>query len=115
MLAKGDLCYVSDMVSWFYEECDETAQKALSNQLQSHAWKCFMDCSRVSYTAWRDIPSWYMHNTKDNAVPYDIQKVFVSHEGGKWTTKVCDGDHSPMISRVDETVSIIREAAGHTE
>jgi hypothetical protein len=85
-------------------------QETLLKQLQSHAWKAFL--SKVTYTAWRDIPSWFLYSTNDAALTIDMQKASTSLKGGKWKTMTCNADHSPMVSRVEAVVKIVKAAAG---
>ena len=100
------------MEGWFYNRCSPDAVATAQAQLQSHAWKAFF--SKVTHTAWRHIPSWYLYATNDQAVPVDVQKLFTSYEGAKWKTRECDADHSPMICRVSEVVGIVKEAVEET-
>ena len=108
-IAQGDLSFIGDAESWFYNECSSTQQVDLSKQLQSHAWKSFL--SPVTYTAWRYIPCTFLLCEKDQALPLVVQNAMVEVEGNLFEVERCDADHSPFVSRPERTAEVIRKAA----
>ncbi|KAH7394068.1 Alpha/Beta hydrolase protein [Phaeosphaeria sp. MPI-PUGE-AT-0046c] len=56
--------------------------------------------------------SLYVVGSNDNAVPPALAKTYFEQPGAKWETLTIDGDHSPMLSRPDEFVKIVRRFAG---
>ena len=112
-IMKGDLCYADKegAVEWFYNECSDEQQKALMEKLLSHAWKAFM--SKVTYTAWRDIPGVYLITDRDQAIdPAWQEAMLVAATGHRFEVERCDGDHSPFASRPEFTAKVIRKATG---
>jgi hypothetical protein len=56
--------------------------------------------------------SMYVVGSHDNAVPTNLAKTYIEQPSAKWETETIDGDHSPMPSRPDKFVKIIRRFAG---
>jgi pimeloyl-ACP methyl ester carboxylesterase len=56
--------------------------------------------------------SLYVVGSQDNAVPLALAQSYLAQAGAKWETETIDSDHSPMLSRPDEFVEIIRRFAG---
>jgi hypothetical protein len=74
------------------------------------SWKAFT--SKVTYTAWRDIPSTYLQCENDQAIVIGMQERMVSAAGGAFKTFKCGADHSPFQSEPELTARVIRRAAG---
>lgn len=70
--------------------------------------------SKMTYPAWKDVPSTYLICEKDNAIPVERQEAMSSQKGGKFTVVRCEEGHSPFLSRPELVARVIRKAAGET-
>lgn len=59
--------------------------------------------------AWKNLPSWYMVATNDEAIPPDAERLFAQRMGA--TTVEVESSHVPMVSHPDDVVSLIQTAA----
>ena len=67
-----------------------------------------------SYAGWMDVPVWYLATTDDKALPLEAQKHMVQmakDAGADITVRDVDSSHSPMLSKPQETVKFIEDAA----
>jgi pimeloyl-ACP methyl ester carboxylesterase len=62
--------------------------------------------------AWKDIPSWYLIATEDQAINPNLQHVFAERMGA--TTREIKSSHVPFVSQPATVASIITEAAENT-
>jgi pimeloyl-ACP methyl ester carboxylesterase len=67
---------------------------------------------RYEAIAWKDIPSWYLIATEDQAINPALQRVFA--ERMKATTEEVTASHVPFASQPSVVASIIRKAAEAT-
>jgi pimeloyl-ACP methyl ester carboxylesterase len=63
--------------------------------------------------AWKDIPSWYLLGTEDQAINPNLQRMFA--ERMKATTHEVKSSHVPFVSEPAAVVKIIGEAAEATQ
>lgn len=59
--------------------------------------------------AWKTLPSWYMVATNDEAIPPAAERLFAQRM--KATTVEVVASHVPMVSRPNEVVKLIKDAA----
>ena len=59
--------------------------------------------------AWKDLPTWYLVATADQAINPDLQRMFAERMGA--TTRDVSSSHVPFASNPAAVVSIIEEAA----
>ena len=100
-------------LEFFYNDLPEEEGKAYAAKLKLQSDASF-DC-RLTYGAYKDIPSTYLHCTNDHMVVYAKQKELVSNAkaiGGQIETITCDASHSPFLSQPEFTAKVIRRAAG---
>ena len=62
--------------------------------------------------AWKDLASWYLRATDDQAINPELQRMFAERMGA--TTREVKSSHVPFASNPDAVVSIIKEAAEAT-
>ena len=62
--------------------------------------------------AWKDIPSWYLIATDDQAINPELQRMFAKRMSA--TTREVKSSHVPFASNPATVVSIIEEAAAAT-
>lgn len=66
-----------------------------------------------SYAGWMDVPVWFLAATDDKALPFELQKMFITgarKAGADVTVKEIVSSHSPMLSKPQETADLILEA-----
>lgn len=68
----------------------------------------------LKFAAWKVLPSTYLYCTKDNAIPYAIQKKMVegTAKGINVDTEVIEASHSPFYSEPEMLAKAIRISAG---
>jgi pimeloyl-ACP methyl ester carboxylesterase len=59
--------------------------------------------------AWKSLPSWYMVATNDEAIPPAAERLFAQRM--KATTVEVASSHVPMVSRPNDVVKLIKDAA----
>lgn len=59
--------------------------------------------------AWKNIPSWFLVGTKDNAINPDLLRFFAKR--AKSTSVEFDGSHATLVSHPEAVVDLILEAA----
>ena len=68
---------------------------------------------KVSYCAWREIPSVYLCCTLDQVIPLQVQCQMAAMAGAE--TESCDAGHMVMLSQPHRVVDFIVRAARSTE
>lgn len=63
----------------------------------------------VTAAAWRSKPSWYLLATQDNAIPPELQALFVAKTGAVQAT--VDAGHCSMISQPGAVAELVLRAA----
>lgn len=93
---------------------DMTAQEAseVAKTLKHHSYRTLS--SKLTYPAYRDIPTTYILCTKDNAVPVAAQEGMVAaarSSGAQIQTVRLEASHSPFRSKPDEVAEVCRKSA----
>ena len=100
-------------LQFFYNDVPREEAEVYAAKLKLQSAGNF-DC-RLTYGAYKDIPSTYLHCTNDRMIVYEKQKELVANAravGGKIETVICDASHSPFLSQPAFTADVIRRAAG---
>ncbi len=63
--------------------------------------------------AWKEIPSWYLVASEDQAINPELQRVFAQRMNA--TTDEVTSSHVPFVSQPEAVVAIIRKAADATQ
>lgn len=85
-----------------------------ASRLLTQSSRAFTTGTEDSYAGWMDVPVWFLATVEDRGLPVDNQRMFVEgarEAGADVTLREIGSGHSPMLSRVDETVSILLEAS----
>lgn len=96
-----------DFVAHFAGDIDPTIARALSAVQQPLHTSTLGDV--MGTPAWRELPSWYLVATADEAIPPDAERLFAQRMGA--TTVEVDSGHVAMVSHPDETADLIASAA----
>ncbi|KAK7903746.1 hypothetical protein LTR67_001766 [Exophiala xenobiotica] len=92
----------------FYNDLPEPTK--YTSMPNTHSYQTFH--SKVTYPAWKHVPSTYLFCERDMAIPLHAQKAMVENSGVQWRVDTLDASHSPFLSMPDETARSIRRAAG---
>jgi pimeloyl-ACP methyl ester carboxylesterase len=96
-----------DFVGHFAADVDPTEARVL------HAVQQPISMSTFEYTmgvpAWRDLPSWFIVATNDEAIPPDAERQFASRMGA--TTVEVESGHLAMVTHPDVVIAQIEAAA----
>lgn len=99
----------------FYNDMTEEHAAEVKKTLKHHSQKAFM--SKLSYPAYRDIPTTYILCTKDNAIPIAAQEGWVEGAkklGSHIETFRLEASHSPFYSMPDKVAAIcFKSVAGN--
>src|SRR4029077_7085538 len=63
----------------------------------------------MGFPAWKTLPSWYLVAQNDEALPPDAARQFAARRGA--TTVEIPSSHIPMVSRPNDVVDLIENAA----
>jgi len=94
----------------FYNDVDPETAKVMVEGLKSQSYGAFL--SKVTYTAWRDIPSTYLICENDKCLPVELQEAMMKTPGALFEEERCRAGHSPFLSMPRFTADVIRRAAG---
>lgn len=97
---------------YFYNDLSPEQAKKYSSMLQPQSWLAYQQ--KTTYAAYKDIPTWYVVCSKDQAIPPPVQEVFVKmmeDDGARVKTRTLNSSHSPFLSMPKETARCILEAA----
>lgn len=94
----------------FYNDVDPEIAKVMVEGLKSQSYGAFL--SKVTYTAWRDIPSTYLICENDKCLPVELQEAMMKTPGALFEEERCSAGHSPFLSMPRFTADVIRRAAG---
>lgn len=68
--------------------------------------------SKVTYPAYKHIPSTYLLCEKDNAIPLAAQEGMLAGTDVKFDVERCAAGHSPFLSMPEFVAEVVRRAAG---
>jgi hypothetical protein len=96
----------------FYNDLEEADVEKMVSELQTHSYQTFH--SKVTYAAWKEVPSTYCYCSKDQAIPIQIQQMMVEDwaKGTNMLTTTLGAGHSPFVNYPQQTANAIRRAAG---
>ena len=95
-----------DFVGHFAADVDPAQAKVMYAVQQPASLSVFGDVMGVP--AWRNLPSWFLVATNDEAIPPDAERAFAARMGA--TTVEVASSHVPMVSQPDEVVALIEAA-----
>ena len=99
MRPEGVVCFAGDL--------PEAEQKVVWATHYAPAADLFTKA--VPGTAWRSKPTWYIVGKNDRTVHPDLERFVAKRMGA--TTRELVSSHVPMLSRPDEVIDVIRNAA----
>lgn len=96
-----------DFVGHFAADVDPAVAAAMWAAQQPIHANAFEDV--IGVPAWKNLPSWYMVATNDEAIPPDAERLFAGRMGA--TTVEIESSHVPMVSNTQAVVDLIVQAA----
>ncbi|KAJ0123622.1 hypothetical protein J7T55_012088 [Diaporthe amygdali] len=100
----------------FYNDLSADEAKKSIDTLKHHSYKAF--ATKLTYPAYKHIPTTYHLCKKDNAIPLFVQEKMVEDGralGVTIETETFDASHSPFLSLPNEVVASCRKAAGESQ
>lgn len=100
----------------FYNDLSADEAKKSIDTLKHHSYKAF--ATKLTYPAYKHIPTTYHLCNKDNAIPLFVQEKMVEDAralGVTIETETFDASHSPFLSLPNEVVASCRKAAGESQ
>lgn len=105
---KGFLSLTHDGIfEGFAQDVSDQEKVALFNNQRPTSGEALS--TPVSAAAWRSKPSWYLLATQDNAIPPELQALFVAKTGAVQAT--VDAGHCSMISQPGAVAELVLRAA----
>ncbi|KAH7347529.1 Alpha/beta hydrolase family-domain-containing protein [Plectosphaerella cucumerina] len=104
---------VVDPRQMFYHDLSPEDADYWTSQLTTQSLKALFEGSELTYSGWRDVPSWYIGTVEDQGLPVVVQRMQVGmarEMGGRVEHRELQTSHSPFLSRPDDTAKIITEA-----
>ncbi|KAF3764460.1 alpha/beta-hydrolase [Cryphonectria parasitica EP155] len=112
---SGFAVLVADPTELFYHDVlPREEAKAWTAQLRNHSLKSLFEGAEYAYAGWKDVPVWFLVTAEDHALPVEAQWWTVSdakEQGADVTVQEVASGHSPMLSKPEETVAFLIEAA----
>ncbi|KAK5741455.1 hypothetical protein LTR17_003890 [Elasticomyces elasticus] len=99
---------VKDAHSIFYNDVDPKLAETMTEQLMYQSHGHFT--SKLTYAAWKHIPSGYIICTKDMAIPLHVQKRMSTQPGSGFEIERLEASHTPFYSVPEEAVRVVRKA-----
>ncbi|TVY39210.1 hypothetical protein LOCC1_G004100, partial [Lachnellula occidentalis] len=108
----GFVDLVADARQLFYHDLPVEEGDYWVTRLTKQSMRALVEGEAV-YSGWKDTPVWYLATRQDQALPFEVQKMFVQsakEAGGDITLREIESSHSPFLSKPKETVDFILEA-----
>ena len=100
---------------FFYDLPDDEASRWATEEVKPQSLGVFW--SKTTYAAWRHIPTTYLICTNDRVVPLAAAEGMIAAARQIQLTafdvvEKVESGHFPMLSKMEETVAVLRRAAG---
>src|SRR6478736_4987335 len=96
----------ADFVGHFASDVDPAQAKVMHAVQQPISLSTFEDVMGVP--VWRNLPTWFLVATNDEAIPPDAERQFAARMGA--TTVEVESSHVPMVTQPDKVVELIEAA-----
>ncbi|CAN8101370.1 unnamed protein product [Discula destructiva] len=105
---------VGDTTALFYHDMSLEEGRAWTRKLLPQSLKSLFEGGEQAYMGWQDVPVWYLITLEDRGLPVEVQRWMANdarEQGADVTTREIGSGHCPMLSRCEETVEFLIEAA----
>ena len=111
-----EVIHKQDPRGLFYGDIPKEDQDYWVSQLKNQSTATFEKGSGSEgvYEGFLDVPLWYLICTEDQAIPLPVQQGMIGmakEKGSQVVEKTLECSHSPFLSKPDETVQFIVDAA----
>ncbi|KAG9010756.1 hypothetical protein FRB90_007655 [Tulasnella sp. 427] len=106
----GTLIRPKDPIAIFYNDLPRETAERLAAGLKQQSYKVF--ASKLTYAAWKHVPTTFQYTERDASVPVAYQKMMVEGSGLDIKTETFDSGHTVFVTLPKEVVNSIRRAAG---
>jgi pimeloyl-ACP methyl ester carboxylesterase len=110
--SNGDgTVFAKNAAEAFFNDIDSATAEELAKGNVTHNWPAVSE--KVTGAPWKDLPTTYVHCTRDLAIMLPLQKSMVQeaiNAGGapEFVTEIIDSGHCPFLSKPDELISIVK-------
>lgn len=98
-----------DPANVFYNDLPESVQQEQIARLETFSYQMYFQ--KTTWAPYKEIDSSFVYCTKDNAVPLPVQQGMVAGSGVTFHETTVEASHSPFLSKTEEVVRAIIEAA----
>ncbi|KAG8964984.1 hypothetical protein FRC05_003511 [Tulasnella sp. 425] len=112
VVEDGTIINTIDPITTYYNDLPREAAERYAAGLKRQSYKVF--ASKLTYAAWRHVPTTYLYTEKDVALPIQYQKMMVEGSGVNITTETFDSGHSAFLAMPEKVADSIRRAAGES-
>ena len=64
----------------------------------------------ITYVSYQHYPVTYLFCEKDEALPFEVQKMMVGANGPHFKTETCTAGHSPFLSQPEAVLRTVQKA-----
>lgn len=110
----GFAVIVTDPRDRLFHDLSKEERQHWGSKLRQQSLKALAEGGEHAYAAWMEAPSWYLAITQDRGLPVEVQRMLVQvakDAGGEVTLREIESNHSPTLSKLEETADFIMEAA----
>ncbi|OAQ71082.1 alpha/beta-Hydrolase [Pochonia chlamydosporia 170] len=110
----GFAVITADIKDMFYHDLPDEEAEMWASRILPQSLKVLKEGGEDSYEGWRDVPCWQLQTTEDRGLPIAMQKMVVQmakDRGVELEAREIQSSHSPMLSRPEETVAFLEDAA----
>lgn len=100
----------------FYNDLSREEAQKCTDTLAHHSYRCLS--TKVTYAAYKHIPTTYLYCTRDNATLMPVQEKMVENArkiGADIDTVTLEASHSPFLSMPGRVVAACRMAVGDNQ
>lgn len=112
LLDDATVIMAIDPVETFYGDLPRETAERYAAGLKRQSYKVF--ASKLTYAAWRHVPTTYLYTENDSALPLLYQKMMVEGSGAEVKTETFNAGHSVFLALPEKVAESVRRAAGES-
>ncbi|KAG8910251.1 hypothetical protein FRC01_006433 [Tulasnella sp. 417] len=112
LLDDATVVMAIDPVTTFYGDLPRETAEQYAAGLKRQSYKVF--ASKLTYAAWRHVPTTYLYTENDSALPIMYQKMMVEGSGAEVKTETFNAGHSVFLALPEKVAESVRRAAGES-
>ncbi|KAG4421247.1 hypothetical protein IFR04_005658 [Cadophora malorum] len=98
----------------FYHDLPVEEGQECVGDVTKQSLKALSEGGEDVYAGWRDVECWFLGTKEDKGLPFEVQGMLVGmarEQGGNVVMREVQSGHAPMLSKPEETVEFLLEAA----